>query len=95
MADYVIIDTPPIGMLADASIIAKYADSAIFVVRQDSVRKDRVVEAMQNLAQTGVHIAGSVLNYAKAGLSSYGRSKYGYSYGSYGYSSYGSSRRKR
>lgn len=87
MADYVIIDTPPAGMLADASIIAKYADSAVFVVRQDSVRKDRVVEAVQNLSQTGVHMVGCVLNCARAGISSYGRSKYGYGYGygSYGY----------
>lgn len=85
MADYVIIDTPPVGMLADATIIAKYADSAVFVVRQDAVRKDRVVEAVQNLSQTGVHMAGCVLNYVKAGISSYGRRKYGYGYGSYGY----------
>ena len=87
MADYVIIDTPPAGMLADASIIAKYADSAVFVVRQDGVRKDRVVEAIQNLSQTGVHMAGCVLNCARAGISSSGRGKYGYSYGygAYGY----------
>ena len=87
IADYVIIDTPPAGMLADASIIAKYADSAVFVVRQDGVRKDRVVEAIQNLSQTGVHMAGCVLNCARAGISSSGRSKYGYSYGygAYGY----------
>jgi len=92
IADYVIIDTPPAGMLADASIIAKYSDSAVFVVRQDGVRKDRVVEAVQNLSETGVHMAGCVLNYARAGISSYGRGKYGYGgYGSYGYG-YGQSR---
>lgn len=83
MADYVIIDTPPAGMLADASIIAKYVDSAVFVVHQDGVRKDRVVEAIQNLSQTGVHMAGCVLNCARAGITSYG--KYGYGYGGYGY----------
>lgn len=96
MADYVIVDTPPAGMLADASIIAKYADSALFVVRHDGVRKDRVVEAVQNLSETGVHIAGCVLNYTRAGLSSYGRGKYGYGYGygSYGYG-YGYSKRNK
>ncbi len=88
LADYVIIDTPPAGMLVDASLFANYVDSALFVVRQDGVRRDRVVEAVQNLAQTGVTIAGCVLNCARAGLSSYGRGKYGYSYG-YGDRGYG------
>lgn len=92
MADFVIMDTPPAGMLADASILAKYADSAVFVVRQDSVRKDRVLEAVQNLSETGIHMAGCVLNCARAGLSSHGRSKYGYSYG-YGARGYGSRKR--
>ena len=95
-ADFVIIDTPPTGMLADAAILAKYADSAVFVVRQDGVRKDRVLEAVQNLSETGIHMAGCVLNCAKAGLSSHGRSKYGYSYGhgAYGYG-YGQERTSR
>lgn len=92
LADYVIIDTPPAGMLADASILAKYADSAIFIVRQDGVRKDRVLEAVQNLSETGIHMAGCVLNCARAGISSQGRSKYGYSYG-YGARGYGYKRK--
>ena len=97
MADYVIIDTPPAGMLADASIIAKYADTAVFVVRQDGVRKDRVLESIQTLSQTGISIAGAVLNYARAGISSYGKGKYGYSYGygAYGYGKRNSGRRYR
>lgn len=94
MADFVIIDTPPTGMLADAAIIAQYADSAVFVVHQDGVRKDRVVEAIQNLSQTGIHMAGCVLNCVRAGLSTYGKGKYGYGYG-YGYGGYGYGKSRR
>ena len=32
--DYIIIDTPPIGLVADAMLLAKYADTNIFVLRQ-------------------------------------------------------------
>ncbi len=84
-ADFVVIDTPPCGMLADASILASYADSAVFVVRQDGVHKDRVLDAVQTLSETGVHMAGWVLNCAQSGLSGYGK----YGYGRYGYSGYG------
>ena len=37
--DYVIVDTPPCGMLSDASAIARMTDGAVMVVRQDSARK--------------------------------------------------------
>lgn len=33
--DYIIIDTPPVGIVADAAICAKYTDSSIFVIRED------------------------------------------------------------
>ena len=34
-ADFVIIDTPPSGLLSDAAIVAQYVDGAVFVIRQD------------------------------------------------------------
>lgn len=88
-ADYVLIDTPPGGMLADASILSNYADGALFVVRQDFVRKDRIVEAVQNIADTGIAMVGCILNGAETGIIGYGSgySRYGSRYGSgnYGY----------
>lgn len=90
MADFVIIDTPPTGMLADASILSHYVDSALFVVRQDAVRTDRVIEAVQNLSETGVHMIGCVLNGVQAGLTGYGSS-----YGKYGRSGYGYGQKRK
>lgn len=96
--DFVIIDTPPGGMLADASILSEYADGAVFVVRQDWVRSDRVLEAIQNMSETGTTMIGCILNCAETGITGYGSgySHYGsrYGYGSYGYG-YGIRSRKR
>lgn len=93
LADYVIIDTPPAGMLADASILTKYVDGAVFVVRQDMVRRDHVIETVQNLANTGITIAGCILNGVQTGITGYG-GRYGgygrrYGYHGYGYGGYG------
>src|SRR5205807_2009667 len=40
--DYVIIDTPPIGMVADGIILTKYSDLNIYVVRQNVTRKQHL-----------------------------------------------------
>ena len=89
MADYVIIDTPPSAVVSDASQIARYVDGAIFVVRQDQAKMDVLQEGMEMFSGTGVHMMGSVLNNAVAGITSYGYG-YGYGYGHYGYGKYSS-----
>ncbi|MDD4372062.1 MAG: polysaccharide biosynthesis tyrosine autokinase [Anaerostipes sp.] len=63
-ADYVIIDTPPSALLSDAAIVAQYVEGAVFVVRQDYTDVDRIVDGMEILASSKVHISGCVLNYA-------------------------------
>ena len=100
LVDYVILDTPPSGMLADASLIARYADTALFVVRQDYAHITDIIEGITNLYEERVPICGCVLNYATVGITGYGYG-YGYGYGGrygYGYGrgyGYGSDKRKR
>lgn len=90
MADYVIIDTPPSAVVSDASIMARYTDGAVFVVRQDYSKLDSLQEGMEMLAGTGVHVLGTILNMTEASVFSggygYGYYQYGH-YGRYGYSS--------
>ena len=38
--DYIIIDTPPIGFVSDAQVVAPYADTTLFVVRHDVTPKN-------------------------------------------------------
>ena len=84
-----IIDTPPSAVVSDAAQIARYVDGAVFVVRQDQAKMDILQEGMEMFSGTGVHMMGSILNNAVAGITSYGYG-YGYGYGHYGYGKYGS-----
>lgn len=87
--DYIIIDTPPAGILSDAATLAKYADGAIYVVRQDLANTSQIYDSIQTLSNSDMRLIGSVLNATQAGTNQYGYgSKYGYGYGygpKYGY----------
>ena len=61
-ADIVILDTAPSGLLTDSVVLAQYADAAVFVVRKDFARVEDILDGMEHLAESNVHIVGSVLN---------------------------------
>ena len=87
--DYVILDTPPAAMLADASAVARCADCALYVVKQDYARIERIAEGMDILTFSRTPIIGALLNGAEGTFSSYGGYRYG-RYGKYGhYGAYG------
>lgn len=85
--DYIIIDSPPAGILSDAATTAKYADATLYVVRQDLANCTQIVNSIQSLSSNGVNIIGCILNQTQAGTTRYGyASKYANNYGySYGY----------
>lgn len=88
--DYVIVDAPPVGMLIDAAKIATNCDGTLLVVNYNSVRKQELIDAQEQLAQSGCQILGTVINQANFGdyLSrKYYYSKYYYSHYNYYYSS--------
>ena len=90
--DYVILDTPPISLLADAAEIADSADAALLVIRQNFASRTQILEGTQLLADSGLPLVGCALNCTANNVltgrdSYYG---YGYGYGSYGrYGHYG------
>lgn len=105
--DYIIIDTPPVGIVADAAICAKYTDSSIFVIREDVFPVPAILEAVSDLTQGGTDLAGCVYNIStdrsKGGYGNYSISsrRYGYGYGygkhygyGYGYGSHSGSHGK-
>ena len=81
--DYVILDTPPCALVADAAEIAALADCSVLAVRQSFACRRQILESVQSLNDSGKPIIGCVLNMTapKIGRSSY--SYYGY-YGAYG-----------
>jgi capsular exopolysaccharide synthesis family protein len=82
--DWVIVDTPPIGLLADANLLAAMLDGTLFVVRADRTPYSLVRAAIEAIGRD--HLLGVVLNGASEGADSYGYAYgYGYGYGGYGH----------
>jgi len=76
--DYIVLDSPPLGLVADSLELTKYADATIYIVRQNYTKK-RMFAVINDKYKTGeVKNISFVLNYFQE------KSKYGYGYG-YGY----------
>jgi capsular exopolysaccharide synthesis family protein len=60
--DLIIVDSPPVLSVADAPIIAQAVDATIFVARWGKTRKQTMIFALRQLAQTGASIIGLVLS---------------------------------
>ncbi len=60
--DFVIIDTPPISVSADAISIAEVADSTMLIVRTDCVPVEDINDAILNIIESGAHFEGCILN---------------------------------
>ncbi|MCE5343002.1 MAG: CpsD/CapB family tyrosine-protein kinase [Eubacteriales bacterium] len=81
--DYVLVDAPPIGMIVDASEIAKSCDGALLAVGYNMVRRRELVDARQQIERSGCTVLGTVLN--NIPLNAYHNKKY---LGRYYYSNY-------
>lgn len=79
--DYVIIDTPPMGMFPDAEILADQVDASMLVVRQDYTAACDVNDAIDTLRQYKAAFLGCILNDMLLSV----HRKYGYGGGRYGY----------
>ncbi len=80
--DFIVIDTPPSGLFSDAAILEKYADTCLYVVRQDMATLHEIQEGIAPFIIEN-KLAGYLINRSSSSISSYGK------YGKYGYSKYG------
>lgn len=84
----VLIDTPPLGSVADAMNIATHCDGTVLVVRGGETPRKVVGDSVQQLKRTGVPLLGVVLDRAEMNSKSslyYKRYyKSGYYYKGYG-----------
>lgn len=89
--DYIVIDTPPLGSVIDAAVVAKQCDGTVLVVENNAVSYKFVQRVKGQLDVTGSRILGVVLNKVdmsgKGYYGHYGR-YYGRYYGKY-YGKYG------
>ncbi|MBQ3384029.1 MAG: polysaccharide biosynthesis tyrosine autokinase [Erysipelotrichaceae bacterium] len=62
VADYVILDGAPIGIMTDSALLANHADATVFIVSKDRVRVDFIIDSLEALAQIHTPIIGGILN---------------------------------
>lgn len=91
--DYVIVDTPPVGLITDAILMMRYVDMTLFVLNTRFANKDHVNNALDILHANTASKSGFILNGVRIKKSKYYyntnygygyRYAYGYGYG-YGY----------
>jgi len=85
--DYIIIDCPPIEVVADAQIIDQFADRTIFIVRAGLLERSMLPELDRLYEEKKYKHIAVILNGTRNDQGRYGYShsyKYGYGYG-YGY----------
>ncbi len=78
--DYVFIDTPPINVVTDASLLAKKTVGVILVVRYYITNRDDIEKSIKSLNFAGARIAGLLFNGVEKGiyLNGYRERRYGY-----------------
>lgn len=83
--DYIIFDAPPCETFEDVFLLEKYGDAFVYVIKQDYIQRNRIVDCLSVLSESELPILGYVFNGDSLSFNDYGR--YGY-YGKYGYSGY-------
>ena len=79
--DYVILDTPPVLAVADATILSRVVEGAILVVRANRTTRDTLLGTHRQLSQSPLKFMATVLNDV--------RPEYDYQYYRRGYHYYG------
>ena len=77
--DHIIIDTPPVLVVADARVISAQVDAILYVVRWDKTTRAQTARGLAQLTSVGTSVTGLVLSQ----ISAKGMRRYGESYGSY------------
>lgn len=90
--DYVFFDCPPVEIVADTSILSKYADVTLFVIRVGIMEIEFLDTIEDYYRNHKFNNMGLILNGTLTANSRYGYRRYGYRYGygyGYGYGGYG------
>jgi len=60
--DFVILDTPPVMVVTDASVLGRLVDAAILIVRYGAVQREVVRRGIDLLERSGTHLLGVAVN---------------------------------
>ncbi len=70
-ADLVVVDSPPVLAVTDASVLAPRVDGVLLVVRMGKTKKTLLTETVRQLSHVNAKILGVVINDVKGTRSSY------------------------
>lgn len=79
--DYILIDSPPVGLVSDSLVISRTADISVYIVRQGYTRELNLYTIKDIYQSKQLNKLSIIFNGINRNLDSYG---YGYGYG-YGY----------
>jgi capsular exopolysaccharide synthesis family protein len=82
--DLVIVDTPPLLAVTDASVVGAMVDGVVFCLHAGRVLREEAVASCDRLRLAGARVLGSVLNRYVPGKGGEGKHYYYYQYQSYG-----------
>jgi len=89
--DHVIIDSPPVLVVSDATVLSTYVGSVFLVAREGLTTIGELDDSTRRFQQSGANVKGVVFNGVRPRLSNYYGygNRYGYNYaGGYGYKNY-------
>jgi capsular exopolysaccharide synthesis family protein len=81
--DRVIVDSPPIGVVADAVVMSTHVDGTLLVLKAGRTSRDAARQAVRQLRDVNAAIFGAVLNDLDLQNQKYGHYAYYYRYGYY------------
>jgi tyrosine-protein kinase Etk/Wzc len=81
--DYIVIDSPPVGLVSDALLVAEYVDVCIYVARQNYTFKEQINIANDLFVNRKMKSVSIIVN----DVTTKGAYNYGYGYG-YGQNTY-------
>jgi capsular exopolysaccharide synthesis family protein len=81
---WIVIDSSPVGAVADALVMAPLTDGVVVVAAAETVPRDAVRRTLERVAESGARVLGVILNRARIDSHRYEyRYHYGHAYGSY------------
>jgi succinoglycan biosynthesis transport protein ExoP len=84
--DYIILDTPPVGLVADSLELAQYCDVTLYIVRQNFTKKEMITLLNNRVNRGELNNTSVILNGFENKAKYGGGYGYGYGYGSGNYS---------
>jgi len=78
--NWIVLDTPPVGAVAEALILAPISDGVVVVAGAEMVPRNAVRNTLERVAETGARILGIALNRVQVEKHAY---YYGHYYGHY------------